>query len=112
MAATELRKVISDYLDYSIDFGEFASKFARASYGIREFGDSNSVFLCNAIESRIAEAHLKLISDPVLREALSSYAGATTVTISRLVIVSNDPPTLNSSPLAGEVEDFNYTVCA
>lgn len=109
MAVTELRKVISDYLDNSIDLPEFASRFAHLSYGIRESGDSFAAYFCRAVESRIAEVHLKLISELRFREAVRSYYDQPFVTIEKLVIVNSESPDLVSSPLAGEVE---YEVCA
>lgn len=115
MAVTGLRKVVSDYLDCLISLSEFASRFARLSYGIRESGDPELAYLCRAIESRIAEVRLKLISERVFREAMTSYAEAESlsapVVTMDILVVSNGPSGFVSSRPAGEVENFKYELC-
>jgi hypothetical protein len=116
MAITGLRKVISDYRDYKTSFGEFAKHFASLSYGIRESG-SPAADLCRVIESRIAERHLKLISEAVFHDAIASYSDAEAlvapiVMIDSLVVVSNSPSNPLSSQAAGEVKAFEFQLCA
>jgi hypothetical protein len=90
----DVHALVSEYLHRSIGRSAFAKRFAELFYGVESSHDEEAIEFCYAIDSRIAEASIGLITEETLRASLDSYLNSARVTIHTVTISSSYIETL------------------
>jgi hypothetical protein len=86
---SEVHALVYDYLKRPTDRSAFAKRFAELFYGVESSHDEEAIEFCYAVDSRIAEASVGLITEDILRESLTSLLISARVTIHKVTINSS-----------------------
>jgi hypothetical protein len=90
-SVTEIRKFVSDYLDRSVSGEVFSDGITKLVYELAPDSDPAVIDISRALNTKIAEVHLGLVSDYEFRSSLIPYSDKTpTVRTDQSVAVSPD----------------------